>query len=161
MKGYTPMNADSVNSATYPQAPALNDTELEELLTTADIARIATMNTDGTVHLAPMWFRYDAPDILLGTQAVTRKVRNLERNPNVTVLVDVATPTFVGAVMYGRAHVERDHAEARRVDIFDRFMDHDTAQGFAAQLAAKWEPVIIRFHPERVVTFDYRKGFPV
>ena len=156
------MNADPVNSATtYPQAPALTDTELQDLLATAEIARVATMNIDGTVHLAPVWFRYDAPDILLGTQAVTRKVRNIERDPNVTVLVDVTTPTFVGAVMYGRAYVERDHAEARRVDIFRRFMDPDAAQGFAAQLAAKWEPVIIRFHPERVVTFDYRKGFPV
>ena len=155
------MNASSTNSTTYPQAPALTDTELQDLLATAEIARIATMNEDGTVHLAPMWFRYDDPDVLLGTQAVTRKVRNVERDPHVTVLVDVTTPTFVGAVMYGRAYLERDGAESRRADIFRRFMDQDAALGFAAQLAAKWEPVIIRFHAERVVTFDYRKGFPV
>jgi PPOX class probable F420-dependent enzyme len=156
------MTADTAGGAeTYPQAPRLTDTELRELLVTAEIARIATANDDGTVHVAPMWFRYDEPDVLLGTQAVTRKVRNVERDPNVTVLVDVTSPTFVGAIMYGRAYVERDDAESRRTDIFSRFMDHDAAQGFAAKLAAKWEPVIIRFHPERVVTFDYRKGFPV
>jgi predicted pyridoxine 5'-phosphate oxidase superfamily flavin-nucleotide-binding protein len=157
-----PMNPDGVTGTqTYPQAPRLTDAELQELLATAEIARIATANEDGTVHVAPMWFRYDDPDILLGTQAVTRKVRNVERDPQVTVLVDVTTPTFVGAIMYGRAYLERQDAVSRRADIFRRFMDRDAAQGFAAQLAAKWEPVIIRFHPERVVTFDYRKGFPV
>ncbi len=155
------MNADPHSATTYPQAPALTDKELQDLLATAEVARIATLNDDGTVHLAPMWFRYDAPDILLGTQAVTRKVRNLERDPNVTVLVDVTTPQFVGAVMYGRAYLERDDAQARRVDIFRRFMDHDAAQAFAARPAKTWEPVMIRFHPERVVTFDDRKGSPV
>lgn len=144
----------------YPQAAELTESELHEHLATAQLARIATHNEDGTIHLTPLWYRYDQPDILLGTQAVSRKVRNIARDPDVTVLVDVTTPASVGAVLYGTATVERDGAQERRVEIFSRYMDDDAARDLAARLAARFEPVIIRVRPHTVVSFDYRKGFP-
>jgi PPOX class probable F420-dependent enzyme len=150
-----------VSVTTYPQAPGLTESELHEHLATAELARIATHNEDGTIHVTPLWYRYDRPDILLGTQAVSRKVRNIARDPEVTVLVDVSARPYIGAVLYGTATVEPEDAEQRRVEIFRRYMDDDAARGFAASLAARYQPVIIRVHPHTVVSYDYRKGFPV
>ncbi len=144
----------------YPQAPALTDAELDELLTTAQVARIGTQNPDGTVHLTSMWYLYDRPDILLGTQAISRKVRYIVRDPRVTVLVDITEPNLVGAVLYGTATVERDGAQERRVEIFRKYKPEDEARTFAATLAGMWEPVVIRIRPHAVTSFDYRKGFP-
>src|SRR3712207_9136308 len=45
------------------QAPPLTDDELHEFLQTAELARIATHNEDGSIHVAPLWFRYRAPEI--------------------------------------------------------------------------------------------------
>ncbi len=145
---------------TYPQAPPLTETELDELLSTAQHARIGTHNPDGTIHLTALWFLYDRPDLLLGTQAVSRKVRNIERDPRVTVLVDVTQPALIGAVLYGTATIEREGAQERRVDIFRRYKTEEDARAFAATLAELFEPVIVRIRPHSVVSFDYRKGFP-
>ena len=145
---------------TYPQAPALTDEELRSFLHDGDVARLATHNEDGTIHIAPVWYLYDEPDILLGTQAVSRKVRNVERDPQVTVLFDVTGPALIGVVVYGTARVERDGVAERRTAIFRRYMDEEAAGGFTERLSAKYEGVIIRVTPSSVVSYDYRKGFP-
>lgn len=148
------------DSATYPQAPPLSEDELTEFLQTAEIARLATHNADGSIHVAPMYFVYEVPDLLLGTQSVSRKVRNIERDPRVTVLVDVAEGALIGAVVYGTAELDDRDVLAKRATILRRYMADDEADAFAHQLADTWEPVIIRVRPERIVSFDYRKGFP-
>lgn len=149
------------DSPTYPQAPALDEDELTEFLKSADIARLATHNEDGSIHLAPSYFAYEPPDILLGTQRKTRRVRNITRDHRVTVLFDVTSPALIGAVVYGTAELDDSDAVEKRAAIFRRYMPDDQADGFARALADTWEPVIIRVRPERVVSFDYRKGFPV
>jgi PPOX class probable F420-dependent enzyme len=148
------------DSASYPQAPPLSEDELTDFLLSTDIARLATHNEDGSIHLAPVYFVYEVPDILVGTQAVSRKVRNIARDPRVTVLFDVVGESPIGAVVYGTAELDRHDVLAKRATIFRRYMPDDAADGFARSLADTWEPVIIRVRPERIVSFDYRKGFP-
>jgi PPOX class probable F420-dependent enzyme len=156
----TPPEKGMSTTSSYPQAPPLTDEELAELLRTAEVARLATHNDDRSIHVAPLWFLYEPPDLLFGTQAVSRKVRNIERDPRVTVEVDVTSPALLGALIYGTARIERADATQRRVPIFRRYMDDGAAVGTAQALAAKYEAVILRVTPESVVSFDYRKGFP-
>ena len=110
-------------SASYPQAPALNDAELRAFLNDTPVARLATHNPDGSIHVAPMYFRYDEPDLLLGTQAITQKVHNIERDPRVTVTVDVTDPDLIGVVMYGNAELNRGDVAATRAWIFSRYCE--------------------------------------
>ena len=149
------------DSRTYPQAPALSEEEFSAFLQDSDVARLATHNEDGSIHLAPLYYAYEAPFILMGTQMRSRKVRNVARDPRVTVLFDVTTPRPVGAIVYGTAELDHTEVVGKRAAIFRRYMAEDAADGFAQRLADTWQPVIIRVRPERVVSFDYRKGFPV
>lgn len=149
------------DSPIYPQAPALSEDELREFLQSSDVARLATHNDDGSIHLAPVYYAYEAPSILMGTQMKSRKVRNVVRDPRVTVLFDVTTPRPIGAIVYGTAELDHSEVVGKRAAIFRRYMPEDAAEDFARRLADTWQPVIIRVQPERVVSFDYRKGFPV
>ena len=149
------------HSAAYPQAPALTQDELVELFQQAELARLATHNDDGSIHVAPVYFAYEPPDIVLGTQTKSRKVRNIVRNPQVTVLIDVTSPDLMGAIVYGTAVLDHDDVVAKRTGIFRRYMDEDAAAGFARALADTWDGVVIRVRPERVASFDYRKAFPI
>ena len=150
-----------VDSPIYPQAPALLEDELREFLQSSDVARLATHNEDGSIHLAPLYYAYEAPNILMGTQMKSRKVRNVARDPRVTVLFDVTTPRPIGAIVYGTAALDRSEVVGKRAAIFRRYMPDEAADDFARRLADTWDPVIIQVRPERVVSFDYRKGFPV
>ncbi len=141
--------------------PALTDEEVVSLLEQVTIARLATHNPDGTIHIVPMLFKYVDGAILLGTQAFTQKTRNVERDPNVTVLVDIEQMPAKGALIYGTATLDTGDLVAERVDIFDRTKPHEASVAFAGGLAAMFEPAVIRVVPKKIVSWDYSKpGIP-
>ncbi len=141
--------------------PSLTDQEVVALLEEVTVARLATHNPDGTIHIVPMAFKYVDGAILLGTQAFTQKVRNVERDPNVTVLVDVEQMPAKGALIYGTASLDTADLVAERVEIFDRRMPHEAAVAFIGGLAAMFEPAVIRVVPKKIVSWDYSKpGIP-
>ena len=61
-----------------------------ELLAAPLIANLATHGRDGGIHLLPMWFLWKAGRVLIPTNGATQKVRNLERDPRATVMIDVS-----------------------------------------------------------------------
>ena len=145
----------------YPQAHAMPRDEMESFLARPLIAKLCTHNADGSIHIVPIWFKYSHGEILLGTQEVTHKVRNIKRDGRVTVLVDAAEPALGGVIMYGDARLDHDDVVATRVSIFEKYMDAERARGLAAKLASQWKPVIVRIKPRQVITFDYARGFGV
>jgi PPOX class probable F420-dependent enzyme len=142
---------------TYPQKPPLTEEELATFLHEARIAHLGTMNPDGTVHIAALWFRYDDGDIVFGTQDMSNKVRNVKHNPNVTVLVDVEEPELRGVLIYGRAELDYDDVVAKRIAIFEKYLPSEDAQQYAMGMASRFTPVIIRVKPTRVTSYDYAK----
>lgn len=143
--------------ADYPQAPPMTAEEEAAFLASAPVARLASHNAEGTIHLAPAWFLYEDGQILIGTQAVTRKTRNVAADPRVTVVVDDAEPPFKGVIIYGAAELDYEDAAAKRVPIFAKYMPTERAEGMAYGLAERFDPVIIRIWPEKVISYDYAK----
>lgn len=141
----------------YPQRPPMTDEELEAFLHEAQIARLGSLNPDGTVHLSALWFRYENGEILFGTQEMTNKVRNIKSDPNVTVLVDVEGPHPKGVLIYGSAELDYENVADKRVDIFEKYMPREHAQHLTTELAVHFEPVVIRVKPTRISSYDYAK----
>ena len=141
----------------YPQVPGLDDAELAAFLAQPLMARLSTLNPDGTIHTIPIWYEFRDGKIFLSTQSVTQKAKNVQRHPAVTVLVDTATMPYKGVMIYGTARLAVAEAESRRVSIFERYIG-DHGESYAHKLAAKWEPVIIEVTPTRIISFDYTKG---
>jgi PPOX class probable F420-dependent enzyme len=146
-------------ASTYPQAYAMTVSEMESFLARPLIAKLCTHNKDGSIHIVPIWFRYENGEILMGTQEISQKIQNIKRDNHVTVLVDTTEPRLGGVIMYGAAELEYDDVIPKRVSIFKKYMDAEQAPALAARLANQWKPVVVRIKPERVITFDYSKGF--
>jgi PPOX class probable F420-dependent enzyme len=144
---------------TYPQKPPMTDDERVAFLQKAPIARLGSINPDGTVHLAALWFTYDktSGSLMFGTQDMTYKVRNIKRNPKVTVLIDIEGPPLKGVLMYGQAELDYRDVMSKRVAIFEKYMPRDDAIKFAEMMASSYTPVIIRVRPTRVSSYDYAK----
>jgi nitroimidazol reductase NimA-like FMN-containing flavoprotein (pyridoxamine 5'-phosphate oxidase superfamily) len=144
----------------YPQKPPFTQDELIEFLDEAPIARLSSMNANGTIHIAPVYFKYDHGDIIMGTQVGTHKVRNIKRNPKVTLLIDNQSPPWKGVLIYGEAELDYMDVIAKRITIFERYMPTENARKFAADMASTFVPVIIRVKPTHIVSYDYSKqGF--
>lgn len=143
----------------YPQAPPFRPDEIGSFLERALIAKLGTISEDGSVHIAPLWFRYRDGELLFGTQEITRKIRNIHRNNQVTVLIDTTEPALQAVMIYGTAELDYDDVTAKRIFIFEHYMPPEMARQFALSLASRYEQVVIRVKPERIVSFDYSKGF--
>ncbi len=140
----------------YPQMPPFDPQEVPAFLERPLVARMGTLNKDGTIHLAPIFYKYVDGEFLLGTQEISRRVRNLKRNPRVTLLIDDRNP--LGAVMiYGTASLEYEDVLPRRIAILERYYSHESAVKTAEWLCATYKCVIIRVKPDRMVSFDYTK----
>jgi len=57
------------------------------ILATPVDAVLCTINADGSPHSAPVGFSFDGERFLIASGSATRKVRNLEADPRVRVLV--------------------------------------------------------------------------
>ncbi len=139
------------------QEPPLTSQETDAVLQKAPIATLCTHNEDGTIHAAPVWFKYQDGNIMFGTQEDTRRVKNIKQNQDVTVVVDVEQPPFKGVVIYGKARLDYDDVVAKRVSIFEKYMPTKNAQGLAEGLKKLRTPVIIQVKPSKTVTYDYAK----
>ena len=66
----------------------LSEAELLELLDEERIAVVSSLGPRGWPHSMPMWFVPREGEIWIWTYAKSQKVRNLERDPRATVLVE-------------------------------------------------------------------------
>jgi PPOX class probable F420-dependent enzyme len=64
----------------------LSDAALE-LLGSAAVAAIATINADGSPHLSAAWIGVEDGEIVFGTLPDQRKLRNIRRDPRVSLQV--------------------------------------------------------------------------
>ena len=152
------MIGDWIDKVKYPQLPALTNEEFIEFLNQAQFARLGTLNEDGTIHMAPIFFKYKDGQILMATQEPSRKVRNIKRNNHVTVLIDKTEVPFKGALIYGTAELDYEDVIQKRITIFERRLSREEGETYAKRLAAKWKCVIIRITPTHIASFDYSKG---
>jgi len=128
----------------------------------AQVARLCSHNGGGTIHAALVFFRYDEGRIVFGTSEKSRKARNIIRDANVTLLIDVEGPPAKGVIVYGIAETEKMDISKREhfatvVWLFKKYMPHDQAASVAQGLfrLATW--IKVKVHPSQIGSFDYAR----
>lgn len=152
------MIGDWIDKVEYPQLPSMTDQELVSFFEKAQFARLGTINEDGTIHITPIFFKYDDGQILMATQDPSRKIRNIKRNNNVSVLIDTTEVPFKGALVYGTAELDYEDIIPKRIAIFEKRLSREDAETYASRLSNKWKCVIVRITPTRIASFDYSKA---
>ena len=142
----------------YTQPPPLTEGEIESVLRQAKVARLCSQNKDGTIHAVPISYRYENRKITVLSPTRSRKTQNLERNQNVTLLVDISKKNTwpKGVVIYGKA--ELSHATLGEATLLcEKYMPKAKAKNYAKGLLnlAKWSRITIK--PEYMTSFDYAK----
>jgi nitroimidazol reductase NimA-like FMN-containing flavoprotein (pyridoxamine 5'-phosphate oxidase superfamily) len=77
-------------------------------------AMLSTIDDDGFPHTVPLGYFRFGRDIVMGVRDGTRKVANVESNPNVSILLEDGSSMadIRGVMLQGRARIVRDPAEA-------------------------------------------------
>ena len=147
----------------HPQAPPFdNELEIAAFLAKPQLARLCSHNPDGSIHAAPIYYLYTGSEFLFGSQVLSRKVKNIQHDTQVTVLIDAYEPVLQAVLAYGEAVLDFEDVVEKRVRIMERYYENlAEAQSFAERLAKAWQTVIIHVCPTRMVTFDYSKPFSI
>ena len=140
----------------------MNDTELWAFIEAQKSVQVATINRDGTPHLVPLWFAIDDGAVILETFSKSQKVKNLERDPRITILFEDGDVykdlrgVSISATAELVREVERVHDLHMKVllrntpEIPEHVLDKATRE-----MAPKKTAIVIR--PDRVVSWDHRK----
>lgn len=118
-------------------------------------AILSTIDQDGFPHSVPLGYFRLGRDIVMGVRDGTRKVANVERAPNVSVLLeDGSTMADIrGVMIQGHARIVRDRSEA-----LELAQEGARARGVPE---SEWptEPrpgaAYIRVTPVRTLSWDY------
>jgi hypothetical protein len=105
----------------------------------------------------PVWFKYQDGETLIGTEAKTRKARNIKRKKNVSLLIDSHERPYKGMLIHGEAHLDQDDAISRRISILARHLPSGIAHKVGNDLARKFALLAIRIKAQRIVSYNDAK----
>ena len=86
--GGAEMSSTLLNRTTATKENALTEAEREAFLTDLRIGRLATMREDGWPHVTPIWYVWEDGRFVLSLGKSRRHLRNIARDPHVTLCVD-------------------------------------------------------------------------
>ena len=142
----------------------LSDEEVRELIDSERIVVVSSLGPRGWPHVMPLWYVPRDGEIWIWTYAKSQKVRNLERDPRATLLIERGHEygELRGAMVEAEAEVHRDF---ETVVGFAEELTLRYAQGIssvegdakAALEAQAPKRVAIQFRPRRTATWDHRK----
>ena len=129
----------------------------DEFLKSQKVLRLATINKDQTPHIAPVWYLYSGKNIYIGTNAKTRKARNVKRNKHVSFCVDIGinAPHIYGVASQGDASLilKNDRVKTVAKRILLRYFE--TLEGRSARELLDDTDCIIKIVPKKFSVWKY------
>jgi PPOX class probable F420-dependent enzyme len=137
--------------------------EISAFLDEHRVVICATNGANGWPHLMPLWYLVRGEEIWAWTYAKSQKVRNLERDPRVTLQVEDGEQyhELRGVMIEAETVVHRETDDVARfgAELFRRYAPGaDLGPGIpdaVKQQAAK--RVALQFVPKRTASWDHRK----
>jgi nitroimidazol reductase NimA-like FMN-containing flavoprotein (pyridoxamine 5'-phosphate oxidase superfamily) len=112
------------------------------------VARVATVASDGVAHNVPVCPVFENNKVYFGTERGARKVRNIEGNPNVTMVFDEYSEmwdSLRGVMLQGKARtVNSKEFRKFRKEIYAKYSQYERS----APLGER-DSVIVEVTPER------------
>lgn len=139
----------------------MSDEEVRAFLAGRHTMNVATLNHDGTIHLVAMWYGFVDEKPAFWTYGRSQKILNLQRNPQVTCLVETGEvyEELRGVELVGKGEVVTDDEAKMAIgrSVFERYIGpwSEEMQPHLDQTGAKRYGVIIDV--ERTVSWDHSK----
>ncbi len=143
----------------------MTDDEIREFLVDGHTIIITTNGPRGFPHAMPMFYGIDDDlTVRIATYESSQKVKNIERDPRVTLLVETgsAYDELRGVMIYGEAELSKDlNATVRTmIEAMDATANElpDVSQlPDAVKQGMAGKRVLIRIKPQRFISWDHGK----
>src|ERR1700758_3439853 len=136
---------------------SLSDALVRKLLEGRYIAAFASHNRDGSIHVVSVWYLFDGSSLYIATSDRSRKARNAQSNPKVSLMIDSRdVAASCGANVYGTAEILRGASSRQWVERIHRKYLSDAAIGDpkVGPVFAAVDDVVIKITPTHVISWD-------
>lgn len=140
----------------------MTDDERREFLREQRVLNVATIGPDGRVHLVAMWYVFIGENLAFETFAKSQKVKNLRRDPRLTVLVEAGEDysELAGVEIVGRAIIHDDPEVLAGVarDVVHKYVPFESEDDvpLIAEAMAR-NRVAVEVVPEKILSWDHHK----
>jgi nitroimidazol reductase NimA-like FMN-containing flavoprotein (pyridoxamine 5'-phosphate oxidase superfamily) len=123
----------------------LSEDEQRELIESERIVVVSSLGTRGWPHSMPLWYVPRSGEVWIYTYAKSQKVRNLERDPRATLLVEGWDPLDWSQLWWVRVELRRTELDDAQADglarlLRDKYLPYRDAT-FAALLTFDLGPI--------------------
>lgn len=140
---------------------SLSDAVVKELLEGRYIATFATENPMGCIHMVAVWYWFDGTSVFVATSSRSRKARNLQSKPTISLMIDSRDPAAsFGVTISGTAQVlTGDDSKAKNTEIHRKYLsDAALADPQVGPVFAGWDDITVQIVPTSVIAWDMREA---
>jgi PPOX class probable F420-dependent enzyme len=132
----------------------LTSDELDEFLGQPHIAVVATTSPAAVPHAMPVWYLWRDGKVMFHTGADSKKMRNLRKNPRISIVVDSKVAPYKVVVIEGNAaELPGDEALAREIAV--HYLGEKMGERY---VAGSTEPgALVTVTPTKVISWDYAR----
>jgi nitroimidazol reductase NimA-like FMN-containing flavoprotein (pyridoxamine 5'-phosphate oxidase superfamily) len=163
----------------FMTATAMSKEEIDEFLSTPRIARMATIKEEyddagkPQPHLVPVWYYYDGKDIFVSTPKGTKKTKNLQNSPNVSIIIDDVIeggkPGDLSYLTNEKAVIIEGKVLEMRDDIggsftskmYERYAGKNALDNPMVQFSVNLPRYILVIKPIKIISWDFTKTPPL
>jgi PPOX class probable F420-dependent enzyme len=129
----------------------------EAFLNESNVAVLATVDRRGQAHAAPIWYLYEDGVFVMSTGRGSQKHRNIEANPEVTLVIDRRSLPYYYLTARGKAEIGPALSQADRARIASRYLNEEQTRRYLERMAGV-DSVSIRLKPRKFIEFNGQAG---
>ncbi|MFF3462971.1 PPOX class F420-dependent oxidoreductase [Streptomyces sp. NPDC001984] len=142
------MSTSSSDPASFGDEPVSFDDSVRALLDAKNFAGVATLGPDGAPQNSVVWIKREGDTVLFSSVEARQKVRNLRRDPRISLSVfDLANP-YASVEIRGTAEILPDDAKRLPCELSHKYLGIDPPAEKEDEVRA-----IVRVVPRKVVAF--------
>ena len=120
------------------------------------ILHLATIDSKGTPHLVPVWYKYVGKKFYIGTNTKTSKAKNIAKNNKVCFCIDAGVWSPIDGVMgTGEARLIKDSDKVKKIASQILLRYFKTLKGKSAKQLLDQTDCVIEITPLRVTSWHY------
>ncbi len=131
--------------------------EQEDFLNEANVAILATVDSEGRAHAAPIWYLYEDGELIMATGRTSQKRVNIDVHPDVTLVVDRRTLPYYAVMVQGRAEIGPMLDDESRLRMAVRYLGDEVGRRYIASTQGE-DSITIRLKPRKIIEFQGRAG---
>lgn len=134
--------------------PKMTQTQIDEYLSSPNIANFVTLREDGSPHISPIWYQFHGGQLFIICQNSSVKAKNIEKDPRVAFSVATPSEPYRYVLVEGIANLNSENAEKLTRDISIHYLGKERGIPFADKILSAGKTTVITIIPHKIISWE-------